>query len=140
MKLIAILLLAPTLLSAQSGWKTVKDKTGVCQIQVPPSWALLSNPGQVNSPESTTTTVLAGLRPYRPWSSETMARLNIDKTYENSAQRSFYRTKPSAGSDRVNYHVEVPGNGKACVAQISLSLKYSEDEAKKIAMTLAPVH
>jgi hypothetical protein len=116
----------------------VKDKTAVWQIQVPPNWTLLSTPGQVNSPDSTTTTVISGMSPYRPWRSDTLKMLNIDKVYENTAQRSLYRTKPSDGF--ASYQVEAPGNGKRCVAQIMLSLKYPEDEAKKIAMTLGPVH
>lgn len=137
MKWIALVLLLPSMLAAQAGWKTVKDKTGTCQISVPPNWVLLSTPGMVNSPESTTTMVMSGTSPFRPFSSETLTMLDIDKLYENTAQRSFYRTKPSS-SGYVNYHIEVPGNGKRCIAQLTLSTKYSEDEAKKIAMSAGP--
>lgn len=139
MKWIATLLLMPTILAAQSGWKTVKDKTGSCQLSVPPSWTLLSSPGMVNSPESTTTMVLSGMSQFHKYGDETLKMLDIEKLYENSAQRIFYRTRPNGSQANVDYHVEVPGNGKRCTAQIMLSLKYPEEEAKKIALSLGPV-
>jgi len=81
------------------------------------------------------TTVVAGHRPYRPWSAETLTMLNIDKLFENSANRSFYVTKPHANSTHVSYHVEIPGGGNSCIAEISTSPTYAED-AKKIALSL----
>jgi hypothetical protein len=133
------LALTGPLLSAPPDWKITKDKTGVCQLLVPPQWTLLSTPGHVNSPESTTTAVLIGNRPYRPFGDETLRMLNVDKVYENTSKRSFYVTRPNETSKLVNYHVEVPGIQNACVAQITLSTRYPEEEAKQIALTLAPV-
>lgn len=139
MRWIATLLLMPTMLAAQSGWKTVKDKTGACQLSVPPNWALFAIPGRANSPEGTTTMVISGMDQFHKYNPETLTRLDIEKLYENSAQRLFYRTMMQGSQAHFSYHVEVPGNGKRCTAQIMLSLKYPEEEAKKIALSLGPV-
>jgi hypothetical protein len=122
-------------LKAQSGWKTVKDRTGSCQISVPPNWTPLSTPGMVNSPQSRTTMVASGHRPYRPFSKETLTVLGVEKTFENSATRALYVGKPSGTPPFVNFHVEVPGKTNSCIAQITMPLG-SDEDAKKIALTL----
>jgi hypothetical protein len=133
----ALILLASNVLSAQSGWKTVKDKTGLCQISVPPSWTLLSEAGQVNSPLRTTTMVLSGHRPFRPFSDETIRVLDVGRVFENSATRIFYVGKPGGDPALLNYHVEAPGKANSCIAQITLPPNSLEDDAKKIALTLS---
>jgi len=130
MKLTLGLLLFAALLLGQAGWQTLKDKTGACQISLPPAWTILSNPGAASSPEHMLTAVRTGLRPYRPWSVETLTMLNIDKLVENSATRSFYVTKPTGNRALVNYHVEVPGAGNSCIAQITASASYAQDARK----------
>jgi hypothetical protein len=133
----AFILLASNVLSAQSGWKNVKDKTGSCQISVPPSWTLLSGAGQVNSPLRTTTTVLLGHRPFRPFSDETIKVLDVGRVFENSATRIFYAGKPGGNPALVSYHVEAPGKANSCVAQMTLPPSSLEDDAKKIALSLS---
>lgn len=135
MRYIVPVLLFSTLLMAQPGWRTIKDKTGSCQLSVPPNWIVSSTPGHVSSPDHMDTTVITGLRAYRPFSEETLKMLNIATVFENSAKRLFYVTKPAGNA--VTYHVEVPGGAKSCVAQISARPSYSQDEAKKIALTLS---
>ncbi len=131
----ALILMASNSLDAQSGWQTVKDKTGSCQISVPPNWTVSSIPGLVNSLQSKTTLVISGNRPYRPFSSETLRVLKVDKVLENSAARLVYETKQSRNSLFVNFHVEVPGKLNSCITQITVPLS-SEDDGKKIALTL----
>lgn len=118
-----------------AGWKVIRDKTNACQISVPSTWTALSTPGLVNSPVSTTTMLIAGHRPYRPFDEDTLKMLNIGKLYENSAARLFYVTKPNE-QGHITYHIEAPGSGNACIAEMTLTARYSEDEAKKIAMTV----
>jgi hypothetical protein len=65
--------------------------------------------------------------------------LNIDTVYENSPRRVCYSAKSSGTAAAVNYHVEVPGCMNACIAEIATSPSYPQDEAKKIAATLAAV-
>jgi len=134
--LASILLVAATL-NAQSGWKTVKDKTGGCQISVPPNWTPLSELGLVNSPQGTTSMVISGHRQYRPFSAETLKVMNIDKVFENSPARSFWIYKPVGNTPHANYHVETPGKTNSCVAEISLPSNTGEDDAKKIALSLS---
>jgi hypothetical protein len=135
--LILLTLLVSTELIAQSGWTTVKDKTGSCQISVPPTWTLLALPGHVNSPQHTTTMLISGMRPFSKFSEETIKVLNVDRVFENSATRIFYVTKPGGNPPLVNYHVEAPGKVHSCIAQISLPPNTSEEDAKKIALSLS---
>ncbi len=133
----AVLMFFSGLLSGQAGWKTVQDKTGACQLSVPPTWTLLSGPGGANSPEHTTTRVIVGMRPFKKFREDTLKMLDVDQVYENSETRLFYVTKPGGTPPLVNYHVETAGKGNRCVAEITLSPHSREDEAKKIAMSLS---
>ena len=137
--IVLLLLLCPIVAAAQAGWKTIKDKTGACQMSVPPNWTLLSEPGSANSPDRTTTRVIAGMSPYHAFSDMTLKMMNIETLFENSAKRSFWVTKPNNGSPSlVTYHVETPGSRNRCVAEIYLPPQHFVEEAKKIAMSLAP--
>jgi len=129
-------MLFSTLLLSQPGWHMIKDKTGSCQISVPPNWTILSTPGHASSPEHMDTTVISGLRQYKPFSEGTLKTLHPDTVFENSAMRSFFATK-APGAKTVAYHVEVPGGSKACIAQISATASQSQDEIKKIALSLS---
>lgn len=135
--LVLIVLITAIDANAQSGWKTVKDKTGSCQISVPPSWTLLSVPGLVNSPQGTTTILTSGNRPFRPFSAETIKVLKIDTVLENSSARIFYVGKSSGNPAHLNYHVEVPGKVNSCIAQIVLPADSPQDDGKKIALSLS---
>lgn len=115
----------------------MKDKTGACQLSVPPNWTILSTPGHASSPDHMDTTVLSGHRPYRPFSDETLQMLHPDKVFENSSQRSFYVTKAAGAPATVAYHVEVPGSSNACIAQITATPAYPQDEIKKVALSLS---
>jgi hypothetical protein len=135
--LVILVLFVSIDLTAQTGWKTVKDKTGDCQISVPPSWTLLSLPGHVNSPQGTTTMLISGHRPFRQFSDETIRVLNVDKVFENSAARVFYVGKPIGNPAHVLYHIEAPGKVNSCIAEIALQPHSLEDDAKKIALSLS---
>jgi hypothetical protein len=135
--LILLVLIASTVLNAQSGWKTVKDETGSCQISVPPTWTPLSQPGFVNSPQHIATVVTSGMN-FKPFDALTLKMLGIDKLFENSATRIFYVTKPGGNPLHVGYHVEVPGKAhSSCIAEIALPPNTLEDDAKKIALSLS---
>jgi len=136
MKVALGLLLFSTLIMGQTGWRVIKDKTGACQLSVPPNWTVLSTPGTANSPDKMTTMVRPGLRAYKRWSDETLKMLNIDKLFENSATRSFYVTKPAGNPPSLSYHVEVPGGANACIAQISAKPSSNLEEMKTVAATL----
>lgn len=124
-------------LAAQTGWHTVKDKTGACQMSYPSNWTPLSQPGLVNSPQGRTSMVLSGQRPYRPYSPETLKMLAVDKVIENSASRALWSGKAAGNPPFVIYHVESPGKSNSCVAQITVPSNASEDDVKKIALTLS---
>jgi hypothetical protein len=123
-------------LAAQTGWHTVKDKTGACQMSYPPSWTLLSQPGLVNSPQGRTSMVLSGLRPYRPYSQETLGMLAA-RVLEDSSNRAFWAGKPVVSPPFLTYHVESPGKTNSCVDEITVPSHTSEDEVKKMALSLS---
>jgi hypothetical protein len=133
----ALIFLASTALKAQSGWKTVKDKTGSCQISVPENWTPLSTPGFVNSPQGRTSIVTSGHRQYRPFNAETLKMMNIDKVLENSETRALWVNKAVGNSPNVSYHVETLGKTNSCIAEISLPSGTPEEDAKKIAFSLS---
>jgi hypothetical protein len=135
--LLLVLLFVSTDLSAQSGWRTVKDKTGSCQISVPPTWTLLGQPGLVSSPQHITTMVISGNTRFSPFSAGTFKVLNVDKVFENSTTRIFYVGKPGGNPPLVSYHVEAPGKVNTCIAEIGLLPNTLEDDAKKIALSLS---
>jgi hypothetical protein len=129
-------MLFSALLMSQPAWHSIKDKTGSCQLSLPPNWTILPLPGHASSPDHMGTTLISGQRPYRPFSEETLRVLHPDTVFENSPKRSFYAKKvPNATA--VSYHIEVPGSANACVAEIGATPSYSLDEIKKIALTLS---
>jgi hypothetical protein len=113
---------------ADAGWQTLKDKTGVCQLSIPADWHM-------------GTTVIEGRVPFHQFnfSAGMQKVLNIETVFENSPQRVFYVAKAGDPSGSLLYHVEAPGRTKVCIAEISTSASYSQDEVKRIAATLAAV-
>ena len=130
-------LLFSAMLMGQSGWHAIKDKTGACQILVPPNWTVLSNPGNASSRDHMRALVRQGPSAYSPWDDETLKMLNIDKLFENSAKRSFYVTKPGGSPPSFLYHVEVPGGPNACIAEISAKPSSNQEEMRRVASSLA---
>jgi hypothetical protein len=128
-------------LSAQAGWQTFKDRTGDCQLSVPANWSVLSEPGHAGSPEHMGTTVIEGRVAFHPFhfSDGMLKVMNVETVFENSAQRVFYSANSGATPPSLIYHVEVPGRTKVCIAEISSTPSYPQDEVKKIAATLAAV-
>jgi hypothetical protein len=123
------------------GWQTIKDKTGVCQMSVPPSWATIpGSPGRVASPDHITSILLAGFsRSPAPMSDETVRAAATGKMFENSANRWFYTSKTPAQKglpELTVYHVNVPISNHSCLAELTVKTGYSEDEMKKIADTV----
>ena len=122
--------------AAQADWKIVKDKTGVCQISVPSNWN--TGPGFANL-DSASLMIISGRVPYKPFRADTLKVLGVTKVYENSATRSLYASPPGGTPPRITYHVQVPGKINDCIAEISLSVHASEEDAKSIAATLTQV-
>jgi hypothetical protein len=119
------------------GWLTIKDKTGVCQMSVPPSWSLIpSSPDAVSSPEHVMSVLISGYhRDSTPMTDAKKRELGADKIIENSATLWLYAGKPTA-QNAITYHVNVPTANRACVAELAVKVGHSEDEIKKIAATV----
>jgi hypothetical protein len=131
---LALILLASAVLSAQAGWSTVKDRTGACQISVPPSWSMVpGSPGEFASPEHRMSVLISGYpRKAAPMTDVEKRELSVDKIIENSAERWLYTGKPRS-DNTITYHVNVPAARRVCAAELTVKVGNSEDEIKKIA-------
>jgi hypothetical protein len=144
--LLVLLGSAAVCLNAQTpeGWKTIKDKTGACQVSVPNDWQVSQKlPGMALAPDQSDAMIL-----YQP--SQTVKQMNddvqrvlgVDKLFENTPQRVFWSAKPASypkgAPPVIGYHVTVPGKGGTCVGQINARQDYPEDQVRKIAVTVSP--
>lgn len=123
-----------------AGWKTIKDKSGACQMAVPSEWKVSAElPSTAQAPDNSDATVIA--RPgntVKPMGEPAQQALMIDKMIENTPQRVFYADHPTKSAKPLTgYHVTVPGKGGTCVAMITMEPGHTEDEVKKIATTLS---
>ena len=120
------LLCLPVSLSAQAGWKVVKDRTNSCQISVPENW------GQ-------SVITVRGNGKVGVFSAETQ-KMVAERMIENTPKLVFYvmKSNPSPGDQPlVTYQAAVPGNGYHCTAQINVKPDYPEDQVKRIVATFA---
>jgi hypothetical protein len=120
------LLCLPVSLSAQTGWKVVKDRTNSCQVSVPENWGqsvvMVRSDGKV-----------------RVFSAETQA-IVAERMLENTPKLVFYvmKTHATQGAQAlVTYQASVQGNGYNCTAQINVKPDYPEDQVKRIVATFA---
>ncbi len=133
----ALILVASNALQAQSGWKTIKDATGACQISIPPSWSTIpGTPGQFASPEHLMSILLPGYpRKAAPMTDDEKRVMGAVKIIENSAEYWLYTGKPTM-QNVITYHVNVPTATRVCAAELAVKVGHSEDEIKKIADTV----
>jgi hypothetical protein len=140
---LAALLLAGLGLHAQQvpgGWKTVKDRQGVCQIAVPGDWVsdklvasfMQSADGKANA-------VAHGLRAGQSFTDATSLAKQMmvpSKVIEDSPKRVWYAYQgASSPQGETNWYVAVAGN-PVCTAQITFKVAATEETAKKIALSL----
>jgi hypothetical protein len=135
--LIVLALSVATFLNTQSGWKTVKDRTGVCQISIPPSWSPIpSSPGQFASSDHQMSVLISGYpRSGALMTEAKKCELGADKIIENSAERWIYTNKPTP-QNVITYHVNVPTAKPVCAAELAVKVGHPEDEIKQIAATV----
>jgi hypothetical protein len=144
----ALVLLSGLTASAQapSGWKTIKDAKSTCQIAVPPEWTPLGeNNGAAIYKDATNAiaVVTAQLgqefKPLTPGFIRSMG-LPAGKVFENSAKRIFYQDQTSRGPDDTSaFSVSVPAKNGSCSCHVAFLKTVSEDLARKIALSLAPI-
>ncbi len=120
------LLCLPVSLSAQTGWKVVKDRTNSCQISVPENWGqsvfMVRSDGKVRVFDAQTQTMVT------------------ERMLENTPKLVFYVMKSHSAQRAqplVTYQASVPGNGFHCTAQIDVKPDYPEDQVKRIVATFA---
>jgi hypothetical protein len=132
--------------SNPEAWLTMQDKTGACRMSVPADWKQEAKwPGHVMAPEQTETTLIAGAKRARSSMSDADQKaLEVDKIFENSPDLWFYSSKPIAGAggkpNLIVYHVNVIREEGTCIAQILVNQSHSEDEIRRIALTVKPAY
>jgi hypothetical protein len=130
---------------APAGWKVVKDTRGACRIAVPENWSVSENAGSAVFQDPTTGIAVVTSQPgqaFQPMSDSLIRLLNIakNKLFENTAKRIFYQDKTARGSeDSSSFSAMVPGKSGTCSSRVLFISLVSEETAKKIALTVAPV-
>jgi hypothetical protein len=123
-------------IAGPAGWQTVKDSTGVCQISIPPSWAMIpGSPGEFASSDHLASVLISvSPRSPAPMTDAEKHEFGADKIIENSAGRWLYASKATQ-QKAITYHVNVPAK-RVCAAELSVKVGHSEDEIKQIAATV----
>jgi len=132
--------------SKPDAWLVVQDKTGACRMSIPPDWKLEPRwSGHVLAPEQTETTLIAGAKRTRAAMTGTEQKaLEVDKLFENLPEFWFYSSKPITGvggkPNLIVYHVNAVRDGGTCMAQILVNESHSEDEIRRIAVSVTATH
>jgi hypothetical protein len=134
-----------TVASAQpKGWQVLKDKTGACQMAVPPDWHPNPQlPNMATAPDMSDAILQAQAgKTVRPIPEGAQSIVGVAKMLENTPQRVFWAGKPvsypATAPPVVGYHVTVPGKGGTCFAQITVKPAVPESLVKQIAETVGP--
>jgi hypothetical protein len=136
----------PVPASPTAGWKTIKDGKGICQISVPPEWAPLdASTGAAIFQDTTTAIAVVTSQPdqkYQPLTETLQKLLGVrkEKLFENTAKRVFYQDKVSSGAEEPNaFGASMPGTNGTCSCRVTFLPVVTEETARKIALSLAPV-
>ena len=144
--LLFLLVLPTWAQTVPAGWTVVQDSKHACQIAVPSEWApWADNTGAAVFRDSTTAIAVVTSQPgqtFKPLaeSQKKMLGIPVEKMFENTAKRIFYRDKTSSRPDDPNaYSASVPGNGGTCSCRVVFLPSISQETAKKIVLSLSPV-
>ena len=140
----AALALVSTAVAQPRGWLSIKDKTGACQMAVPPDWHINTHiPNMATAPDLSDVTISAQSgKEVRPIPEGAQSVLGVDKMIENTPKRVFWAGKPvsypPSSPPVVAYHVTTPGKGGTCVGQITVKAGTADTLVKQIADTVGP--
>jgi len=131
--------------TAPSGWLTIKDSKGNCQMSVPPDWVPYGESGGVAVLHDVSTAIaVVTAQPdqeFKPLPEAVQRVMGIpkDKMFENSAKRVFYQDKTSVNAEDPNgYSIAVRGKTGTCSGHLKFLPEVSTDTARKIALSLGP--
>jgi hypothetical protein len=131
---------APLVAQTPAGWKVIKDKTGACQVSIPPDWkANPQLPSLAQAPDNSDVSIIVQEgRALKPMTAIVQKAVGVDKMIENSDRRVFYSTAPTKGNPPlIGYRVTAPAKNGTCVAMITIKQGHSVDEVMKIGESLA---
>jgi hypothetical protein len=127
-----------------TGWKTVKDAKGACQIAVPPDWIPFGETnGAAMLRDATVALAVVTSQPgqeFKPLpASLVRSMVPKDKLFENTAKRAFYQDKMSRNAEEQNgFSASVPAKDGTCSCHVVALPGVTEDVLKKIALSLTP--
>jgi hypothetical protein len=140
--ILAALGLASVAAAQPRGWQIVKDKTGVCQMAVPPDWHINAQiPNMATAPDLSAVMISAQAgKEVRPIPEGAQPVLGVEKMIENTQKRVFWAGKPVAyppsSPPVIAYHVTTPGKGGTCVGQITVKVGTPDTLVKQLADTV----
>lgn len=140
-----LLLFALLFGSVPSGWITLKDAKGVCQVSAPSDFKADPHfPGLAKGAGGEVeVAVFSSSATVKPIMESVGKMMGIDKFVDNTAARVFYANKPLTGHDgktSVGWTVKVPRAGGQCFANITVTPGGHEDLVRKIAATISTVN
>jgi len=138
--LLSLAAAAPLVAQTPAGWKTIKDKTGACQISIPGEWKVNAQlPSFAQAPDNSDVNILFQQgRPLKTMSPIVQKAVGVDKMIENTEKRVFYSTAATKGNPPlIAYRVTVSAKNGTCVGQITIRQGHSVDEVKQIAGSLS---
>lgn len=129
-----------------TGWKVLKDPKGSCQITIPETWDFSSDQaGFAVLRDATTAIAVVTSQPgqaFKPLSESLLKLMEVPKgrVFENSAKRIYYQDKVAATSQDTNaFSVVVPGKTGTCSARVLFLPEVTQEDAKKIVLSVGPV-
>jgi hypothetical protein len=132
--------------SEPKGQKTIKDSKGVCQITVPDDWnqSTDTSSAAVFKDASTAIAVVTSQpgQVVKPLSEALQKSLGIprEKMFENTAKRIYYQDRIAANVHDSNaFSAMVPGKNGTCSSRVVYTSPVTEETAKKITLSVAPV-
>jgi hypothetical protein len=131
-----VLLLAPALAHA-AGWKTVTDKAGKCQAQVPADWT----PGEyglgMKAPHGDSSIAIFGSANSVSFDKQVArSTFTVVSTVEDSAARYYVTIADRVGKPDKHLYVAAARGGGSCTLTVDYHSGLSDADARTIAMSL----
>jgi hypothetical protein len=135
---LAVALLAPVAAHA-AGWKTITDKPGKCQAQIPADWT----PGEfglgMQAPSGDSTLAIFGSHDSVALDKQVaQSTFTIETTVEDSAARYEITLADRVGKPDKHIYVAVPSAAGSCTLTVDYDSGLSDADAQTIAASLKP--
>ena len=142
--LLLVAIASPAFSQVPTSWKVIHDKSGACQVAVPPDWAANAPlPGMAQAPKNQGDLSLAASpgKALKPFNDPTQKALMVDKMISNTDKLVFYANAPTKSDQPLTpYRAVAPGKDGTCSVMIAVRPGVTADTVSKIVATLSAAH